>query len=682
MKVIRKIKLLFLASLIASALILGGASAGYAEEKNEEAKLDDMVVTSTRTKERAIDVPVLTEVIDRKQIEMSGTTNLGDLLAKYTTGHYGKYSGLLSPVGLRGFKTEAHGDDVKGHVLILVDGHRMGTGNAAKINLDRIERVEIIKGPASALYGSAALGGVINLITRKGLGAPSITLKGEAGSFDYHKEQISAQGDVYEKFLFHITASNEDVGDFYDPTFGRVYNSAEHKKNIGGNLTYIFNDNHDLRFGGNFGKLTGGYPGWTGGTYSSYDPGYACNYDKSHGYFDLEYNGRFLDGKLAWRGLGYYLWDRNHWNYGNPDPDSEQSKYTDTTWGTDHQFTYRIASWNKLLVGFNMEKVEKESEGVSKSKPTLPYTPGMEYNAKALFFQDSMDLMNNRINIILAGRYDNFELTTKKPGTGSLISIDERSEEFSHFSPKIGVGMKFLDELLRVRANFGEGFKSPSADQLSAMYEKSATMRYLGNPDLNPETSRTYDVGFDINHKYFTVNVSYFHTDYRDKIVQTTTTYGGKNWISWKNSGEAEISGFDVNVNWAVGHTFETPFALNLWANTTFNLDYTDKETNEDLLYISEYEVKSGLDFAYEGLSAQLTYTLIGPQVITNYDSYPYVNEEKDSFDFLDLTLRYRFENSLELSAGVYNLLNDRVEWVRGFPMAERNVKVGVSYTF
>ncbi len=668
--------------MLAMTVMLGATATVLAEDNSEAQSLDEMVVTATRSSERKLDVPVITEVITREKIEMSGTTHLGDLLAKYVTGHYQKYNGLLSPVGLRGFQTEAHGDDVKGYVLILVDGHRVGTGNAAKINLDRIERVEVTKGPASALYGSAAIGGVVNLITKKGEGDLQGTVSAEYGSFNYVKGQVSTQAEINEKVRFHLTASNEDIDDYKDPEFGQVYNTAEHKKNIGGNITYAFNDNHELRLGGNFGDLTGEYPSWENGTYSNYDEDYGAHYDKSHGYADLEYNGSFLGGKLAWRGLGYYLWDRNHWYWGATDADADQTKYTDKTLGTDQQFTYRLASWNKFLFGFNLEKLEKESEAISNNLPALPYTPSMEYTSKALFVQDSMDLLNNRINIIAAGRYDNFELTTKKPATGQLLNINERTEEFSHFSPKLGIGVKFLDELLRVRANLGEGFKSPSADQLSAMYENMNGQRYLGNPDLNPETSMTYDLGLDLFHDYFTVNVGYFHTDYRDKIIQTTTAYNGQNWITWKNSGDAEIAGFDINLNWAVGRTFGWTCGLNLWANTTFNTKCEDKETGEDLLWVSDYEIKSGIDFSYDGFSTQFTYTLVGPQMIYNYDSYPYRTEKKEEFSFCDLTMRYRFLDSWEASLAVLNIFNDTVEWVRGYPMAERNFRLGLSYTF
>ncbi|MGQ9669144.1 MAG: TonB-dependent receptor plug domain-containing protein [Desulfosoma sp.] len=654
-----------------------------AEDVYKIQTMEDVVVTATRTTERIMDVPVTTEVITREKIEMSGATHVGDLIGKYITGHYHKYNGLLSPVGLRGFRTDAHGDDVKGHVLILVDGHRIGTGNAAKLNVDRIERIEVIKGPASALYGSAAMGGVINLITRKGQGKPSLTLSGDYGSFNYYKGRVSGEGEVNERFRFHAVTSYEDVDDYDDPKFGTVYNTWETKKNFGMNLSYALTSNHELRLGGNYADLTGGYPSWANFmTYGGYVKSARQNYDKSHGYADLEYNGDFFDKAVHWRALGYYLWDRNHWNYGSPDPESDQTKYTDTTWGTDHQFTWNTAPWNTLVFGLNLEKLEKESSGVSGGQPAAPFTPGMEYNSQAYFLQDALDVWNNRVNIVGAVRYDRFELTTRKPKTGTFASFVEKDEAYNHTSPKLGIGIKFLDELLRVRGNVGQGFKSPSADQLSAQYKTNTNVTYVGNPDLDPETSLTYDIGFDIFHDLLTFRTAYFHTDYKDKIVQTTTTLNGQRAVTWRNSGDARIAGFDLNLAWAMGRTFHWPLGLSLWSNVTFNTTKKDEETNKDLNYISDYEVKSGLDLQYNGFSAQLSYVLVGPQMIDNWDTWPATTEKKGSFNFWDMTLRYRFANHWEVRGSVLNLFNDRVEWVRGYLMPKRNYLVGVSYTF
>ena len=652
------------------------------EEKTNTQSMDDLVVTGTRTQERAIDVPVSTQVIGREQIEMSGALDIGDLVGKYVTGHYHKYNGLLSPVGMRGFRTESHGDDIKGSILILVDGHRIGTGNAAKINLDRIERVEITKGPASALYGSAALGGVINMITKKGDGPLTASIGGDVASFDYYKGLLSGGGEVNEQFRFFAATSYEDMDDYDDPIFGTVYNSGTTKTNFGGNLVFTINDLHELRLGGNYADLTSETPDWTGDAYSSYDENAVSHNDKSHGYGDLEYNGDYFGGKVHWRGLAYYLHDINHWNYGDPVAESEQSKYTDETLGTDHQFVWNMVPWNKLLVGFTLEWLEKESEAVSDSQPATPYTPGMEYDTTALFLQDSLDLWDNRINILAALRYDRFDVTTLRPKTGNLPDFNEKSEAYDHVSPKLGIGIKFMDELLRFRANVGEGFKSPQADELSADYVDKYDTRRVGNPDLEPETSMTYDVGLDVFHDYFTLEVGYFHTDYEDKIVDVDTEVDGEYAITYVNMGNAELDGFDINLQCWINRIFDWTFGLELYSNITFNTTFEDKETGEDLLYVSDYEIKSGMDFSYQGFSSQLSYVRVGPQMVTNWDVYPTVDEKKDSFEFWDLTLRYRFLDHWEVRGSVLNLFDDRVEWARGYLMAEREYRVGVTYNF
>lgn len=670
--------------MVISVLSSFDLSAAGAEEAQENQKADDLVVTATRTAERPIDVPVTTEVITREKIEMSGAMDIGDLIGKYVTGHYHKYSGLLSPMGLRGVRTAAHGEDIKGSVLILIDGHRIGTGNAAKIALDRIERVEVTKGAASALYGSAALGGVINMITKKGDGALTATLSADYGSFDYYKGQISGGGQVNDKFRFFLTTSYEDTDDYDTPDYGTVYNSGVSKLNIGGNLVYTFNNRHELRLGGNFADLESESPNWENGEdYSNYDPDNRNYNDKSHHYMDLEYNGDFFGSKLHWRGVAYYLWDLNHWNYGYPysnRPEDYQAKYTDTTLGTDHQFAWNMAPWNTLLLGFTLEQMEKKSEGVSAGVPSTPSTPGLEYNNQAVFLQDALDLWDNRVNIIAAARYDRFEVNTKKPDTGSWSADNSKSTSYDNICPKAGIGYKFMEEKMRIRANVGKGFKSPSADQLSADYVHNNGTHYLGNPDLKPETSLGYDVGYDLMLAAFTLNLTYFRTDYEDKIARITYDDNGTTTKTYTNVGDAEMAGFDVGLEWDIGHMLDWDVDLSLSSNATFNTTKKDKDAGTDMTYVSDYEVKSDISAGYLGFNAQLSYVLVGPQTIYSYITYQ--NEEKERFDFWDLTLRYRFPKHWEIRASILNLLDQNVEWAEGYPMPERNYRVGVSYTF
>lgn len=648
--------------------------------------LDEVVVTATRIERRPIDVPITTEIISQEDIQLSGATDMGELLGKHITGHLHRYNGLLSSAGMRGFRTDTSGFDTSGHVLILIDGHRVGTGNVAKINMDRIERVEVIKGPASALYGSAAMGGVINLITKKGDGDLGGSLGFEYGSFDYFKAIGTLGGEVNDKLRFFATVSGDTVGDYDDPKFGTVYNTGTDKFNFGGNLTYSINDNHEIRVGGNYAHLITESPAWPTDpvtwntqTYTYYLKDVKDYSNKSTGYADLEYNGSWLDGVLRWRGLVYYLQDKNHWFSGRPDPESDQSKNIDKTWGTDHQFTWKMNEWNTLLAGFLLDSTERKSWSYQGYQAGDPYSPAMEYDNQAVFIQDSLDLWDNRVNIVLAGRYDRFEVETKAPQTGDPAKFPGNSDDFSHFSPKLGASIKFFDERLRLRGNLAQGFKAPTADQLAANYYSYGT-HYVGNPNLDPETSLTYGFGVDLFIDAFTVKIDWYHTDYNDRIQGGYTPTGD---YTWTNVSDAKIGGLDLLLEWQIDKTFtDLPFTAKLWSNMTFILENENKATGEDLYYISDYEIKSGLNFGWNDFNAQLNYVFIGPQMNQNFDAYPYPAEKKGSFSFWDLTMSYTIANHWELKAGVYNLFDQDVEWVRGYLMPERNYRVGLTYKF
>ncbi len=672
--------------LLAGCLVappVWAAEADKQEEGKTVTKAEAITVTAGRIEQSVLDVTVPVQIISAEEIRAAGVDNLGDLLGKYMTGHLTKYTGVLTSVGIRGFRTEAHGDDVKGYVLILVDGHRTGTGNAVKIDVERIERVEILKGPYSSLYGSAAMGGVVNLITKKGDHPLGAQVNATYGSFDYLNTGLSGGGRVDDKFRFYINTSYKSQGDVDTPDFGQQKNTAYHIKNLGWNATYQFSPSHDLRWGGNMAEIGGAYDSWSNGTYSSYADT-SQNFDKSNRYSDLEYNGRFLDGFLNVRSLFYYLWDRNQWKYGTPDPDLTGTKYTDTTIGWDQQFNFNFGKWSNLVAGFTLEQLEKKSEAISGGSASAPYTPGMEYNTLGLFAQDTISLFDDRVNLVLAGRYDRFDLKTKKPDSGDFPLFKEKSETFDEFSPKAGVAYNFLDKLMRVRANLGMGFKSPSPDQLSAQYRGHNGVGYLGNPDLKPETSLTWDLGWDLFHRIADLELTYWHSDYKDKIISASkmVRYDNQDWYTWENHGEAEIAGVDFNANLRLSEIMKWKPNLSLHTRVTFYTKFEDKETGSDLVNVSDYEAKSWINFSHKGFSTSLFYVLIGPESILNYDYSPARTETKEAFDFWDYQASYSFLKNWRVTLNVYNLADRRYEWVRGYPMPERSYHLGLTYEF
>ncbi|MGM0681480.1 MAG: TonB-dependent receptor, partial [Thermodesulfobacteriota bacterium] len=191
--------------------------------------MDEIVVTASKVKEVKKEVTTNIVVIKEKEINLSSADNLGDLFAEKGIGHIHKRPGCDTRIGIRGFRTDT-GSNLKGRVLILLNGRKAGTGNVAKIMTKNIERIEIIRGPASVQYGSSAIGGLINVITKEGKGKPSAFAEGNLGSFDYQEAGVGGSGEV-KGFDFSVSFSRSTRDNGYDNAEGdKYYNSGYDKK--------------------------------------------------------------------------------------------------------------------------------------------------------------------------------------------------------------------------------------------------------------------------------------------------------------------------------------------------------------------------------------------------------------------------------------------------------------------
>ncbi|MBW2120189.1 MAG: TonB-dependent receptor, partial [Deltaproteobacteria bacterium] len=139
--------------VFAFTVLLAFPGFSSAEEDKKDKKIvstmDEVVVSAGRVEEKKKELTSNVLIIDEEEIKNSSARDVGDLLAEKGIGHIQKYPGALTSFGIRGFRTEAHGNDLKGHVLVLLNGHRAATGNVAKLMTRNIERIEIIRGPAS-----------------------------------------------------------------------------------------------------------------------------------------------------------------------------------------------------------------------------------------------------------------------------------------------------------------------------------------------------------------------------------------------------------------------------------------------------------------------------------------------------------------------------------------------------
>ena len=629
--------------------------------------LDEMVVTSSRVREKKRDVTANVSIIDEYEIKNSTATNVGDLLAEKGIGHIQKYPGALTAISIRGFSTEFHGNDLKGHVLVLVNGRRAGTGNLAKILTANVERIEIIRGPASVQYGSAAVGGVINIITKRGKGTPSLSLAGKLGSFNYREGDVGISGKV--KNVDFSTAFTASAMDDYDTGSGEKY------KNTGYDSEYNFNLNTGLEF------LPGNRVGFTYNYFDSNNvgnPGYLKRNDlddyteKSYRTYDITYEGGIKDSPFTWSARYFWGRDQDKWY----DPTGSNPDFWDDgipAWrNTDQQGVQAQLTVNKekFLVTGGFDWVDYKIDASWEPKET-------EYDNPAGFFLTKIRLFNEEL--ILSGglRYDYYRVKVDKPSSGS--------EDDDNVSLRFGLAYLPI-RYVKLRFNYGEAFVMPSADQMSANYFIWGT-HYVGNPNLDPETSRTYEGGIDFSYGAFDSSFTIFHTDFDDKIESVVKP----GWIkTWENKGGATIDGIEADLSFDIGAQMGWDFGLKPYFGIVYLTRYRDEETDSDLKYVSQSNLSYGITLSgLYGFNANLNFAYMGKQDIEDWESgvWPVPLIEKGGFTVADFSvektaIKTEKYGTLTLRGEVKNLLDKNYSYVKGYPMPGRSVYVELKYTY
>ena len=168
--------------------------------------LEEIVVTATRTETPKKEVPQVVDVITPGEIESTVGETLTEQLKKNSSVDVIEYPGALSGISIRGFRPEFSG--ITKHSLLLIDGRPAGATNLSTILMDNVERIEVLKGPASSLYGAEAMGGVVNIITRKNTGPLTVSAELGGGSFDTNFEKIAAGGRLADWLDFDLTLRN------------------------------------------------------------------------------------------------------------------------------------------------------------------------------------------------------------------------------------------------------------------------------------------------------------------------------------------------------------------------------------------------------------------------------------------------------------------------------------------
>jgi outer membrane receptor for ferrienterochelin and colicins len=481
--------------------------------------VDAIVVTGSRTERPLGEAPVATEVITREEIAESGAQNLGDLLEEHP-GIYLDRSFAGAAPQLQGLPAD--------YTLILIDGVRQPGRLDGVIDLDRfsiedIERVEIVRGSSSALYGSDAIAGVINIITRKAKKPFEVTGQGSYGA--YQTLDLSAGVGVRQRQWSTRMSGGHHSRDSFDldPSDLATSQSASTQYNLANQSTFSPARNLTL-------SLTGDYRHQDRQAVDLGAAGGAV-FDRENvtetGSFLLKPEWK-LDGGSRLELRSSLAIFRDQFLL-----DQREATDLDQLQDTREQLAQLGAQFDTLLGSSHLATVG--TEGWYETLRTSRLTGGRGQRTRgALYVQDEWTLVDKPMLVLLPG-----------------ARLDVDSQFGAYGTPRIAVRFDPVDPVT-VRASYGWGFKAPDFRELYLLFE-NPSVGYLveGNTELQPEKSRNVNLGVEYRpHRAVWLSVQGFYNDITDRIgtVLAPTDDVGPQRFVYQNIDSASSLGLESNV--------------------------------------------------------------------------------------------------------------------------------------
>ena len=553
------------------------------------AVMDDVVVTATRLPTPRSQLAGTVQVIDQETIRRSVSQNVTDLLAENAVGFFSTWTPGQTSLNIRGGASDGQGRGFRSQVLVLINGRRAGTANLSKLSPAEIERIEIVRGPASVVYGSGAMGGVINLIMRDGRTSPGGFAELGLGSWGL------AEGRA--RYGTRFTGGDVQGGDFYAGFSGGRRDSYRAGESGGvqtgtdwnrvGGLAALGIDTHIGRIGTSV---------RTDGTYDAGFRGSAWNTtnreDRTNTSADIFLNGATADGRFRWDGQAYAVRDVDLFRWrspvqrsaaGLPVPGTDQDNNTRTLdiLGLRLQPSMRLWAGAELLVGLDLERSTlrstRERRGLPGSGITTQVAPmdnDQTDTTAGLYAEISQRLLDNQVT--LRGGVRQTWGNTAFDQTPNLPLQRTGSQDYDATTWSIGASYQPVS-FLALRANAATGFRAPTATELAADFTALGGGRSFGNPALNPERSLQYEVGAAVFLPGLRLDLALFQNTISDRII-TRLRPGVANTSDWSNNpGDVEVRGVEFQLDGDVARLFGiTQFNWRAYANGSWNFDMRD----------------------------------------------------------------------------------------------------------
>jgi len=684
-KGVKKFDRLTLALLVCLASTPIAVDASGADQQDEAVKerADEMVVTATRSAEDILTIPTKIEVIDSHDIEMTAGTMLTEQLKKSSSISVIEYPGALAGIGIRGFRPEFSG--ITKHSLILLNGRPIGATNLATVLTDNVERIEVLKGPASSLYGAEAMGGVVNVITKKSTGPLGGSAELGYGSFETNFQKLWSGGAIIADTLDfdvslgrHEQADNLTTGDNGNERPNTSYKTRNGAFRIGGNFAGDWRADLSVNM----------YQGRNIET-----PGDVAYGSVRSGRKDIDNQG--VDLRVG-GGLGannevaatFYHTEEEAENYSNYSSGATVPTYrnydSETSWdGIQLQDIY-IWGNHKFILGFDYQYIEKQSRSYTTSGTRkAPSSPDEGRTNLAGYLETVWKFCDNRLTFTGGGRYDTFEVETL--ATPYKTGFTPTTEDFSTFSPRVGANYLF-DMGIRLHATVGQAFVPPSAFQLAGYSESivgGVTMVTQGNGDLDPESSTTWDVGvgYELPNWGLSMDVTYFDTTVDDRI--TTLQVG--NLKTYINALGADLRGMESTLSFDLGVPMQWKNSLRFYVNATHIFEAEEELAGgamQDIHNVADYTYNYGVEYSDGQFDSRLHFRTVGPMRDTDWVSAGYPEIEYPSFTVVDLVLGYNFLEHHRVALTIDNLFDKDYYEKKGYPKPGQSFFLSYKYTF
>lgn len=652
----------FVAAAVILACSASAAPVLAANAGENTVTLDKVVVTAGRIEENAKNVTQSVTVISREEIAKNQYQDMGQLLRNYgvQANSYAPNESF-SQIAIRGMRTPLFGEDVNSPVLILVDGRRAGTTNISIIPMVGIERIEIVRGPASVQYGASAVGGVVNIITKRGGDDLKISAEAGMGSWETWKAQAALTGS-YGALDFAGGVSSATVNRDYKTGHGHTYKNTQmnHSTSYILNTGLTFLEEHRVGV-----SLLGMRSEKMGNPNTLDDNTLTPKTDRYNHSVDTVYDGGTKEYGLSWKARYFNVSDRYLWE--DPQVDLSRSKTKANTQGSQAQITWTKDSLT-LTGGLDWTNNDYRNVGSKKS----------EYDNIGGFLLAKAGLFEEKLILSAGVRYDDYTL-----------KYDGKEKGLDNASPSFGLAWHALD-WLTFRGNYGESYRIPGAQEmtgyeLNGWYGKTV---YHGNSNLDPEKGKGWDIGVEFDYKAFNLNVTYFQIDYENKIA--TRSYGSGSDMQYYNiSGKTKYRGLEGQASLDIGEIFEWPFMLRLYGNITHMLRYEDEHGNK-LENVSNTDLGYGLNFQYPayGLEADLRFIYFGHQKEKDWSDWTNPKEVKTggktTADFFISKTIWNWEDAgtVSIKGEVRNIFDENYSTIYGYPMPGRSFYLGLRYDY